>query len=547
MKGRVRSLAGSTCLTLACANAACDSRIVSSVQGATEGLLRLTLLAMLSASMLACNSQIAFGQARTNPARNLAPPQAAGPVSPAPAASKTAVAPENIAPLPVETGDEGPAPAAPSGPLDLVGTKPAEDTEDAIYHRIGIEDPSRSALAAFHSALRRAGRGRGQARIVFYGASHVAGEMFTGPLRQALQMRFGEAGPGFVALAKPFSWYRHTGINVDEGRGFKVVRVKTNSITNDAYGLLGVAMDAKRGRPARSAVETLKQDGLDGRASQFALYYLRQPKGGRISVYLDGEHRQDISTDAPHTETGYARFEASDALHRFELRTNGDGPVRVFGLAIERSQPGVILDTLGLPGARARDQLLWEDGVYREHLSSRMPDLVVLAYGTNESGDDRVPIAQYEQSVRRVLERVRDVVPYASCLLIGPSDRPKRGPGSRWSDRPLTDAIIETQRRVAAESGCGFFDLRAFMGGKMAMVRWVKASPPLGAPDHVHFTNAGYERLATVLYDALLAGFDHAPPPAQSASLAASPAGAEAPLVRAATAAPQEELPVPVR
>jgi lysophospholipase L1-like esterase len=350
-----------------------------------------------------------------------------------------------------------------------------------------------------------------------------------------------------VALAKPFSWYRHTGINIDEGRGFKALRVKTNSITNDAYGLLGVALDARRGRPARSVVETLKQDGLDGRASQFALYYLRQPGGGRISVYLDGEHRQDISTDAPHTETGYARFETSDALHRFELRTFGDGPVRVFGLAIERSQPGVILDTLGLPGARARDQLLWEDGIYREHLSSRMPDLVVLAYGTNESGDDRVPIAQYEHGVRRVLDRVRDVVPYASCLLIGPSDRPKRGPGGRWSARPLTEAIIETQRRVAAESGCGFFDLRAFMGGKMSMLRWVKASPPLGAPDHVHFTNAGYEHLAAVLYDALLAGFDpDEPPAAQSASLAASPDSAAAPTVRTMTD-PQEALPVSVR
>jgi len=436
--------------------------------------------------------------------------------------------------------------APPASPLDLVGGK-ADDAGDTIYHRIGIEDPSHNALAAFHAALRRAGTGRGQARIVFYGASHVAGEMFTGPLRQALQMRFGEAGPGFVALVKPFSWYRHTGISVDDGHGFKALRVKTHSITNDAYGLLGVAMDAKRGKPARSVVETLKQDGLDGRASQFALYYLRQPGGGRISIYLDGEHRQDISTDAAHTETGYARFEASDALHRFELRTTGDGPVRVFGLAIERSQPGVILDTLGLPGARARDQLLWEDAIYREHLSSRMPDLVVLAYGTNESGDDRVPVAEYERGVRRVLDRVRDVVPYASCLLIGPSDRPKRGPGRSWSPRPLTDAIIETQRRVAAESGCGFFDLRAFMGGKMSMLRWVKASPPLGAPDHVHFTNAGYEHLAAVLYDALLAGFDAEQPAGESARLAASPGSTAAPIVRGPTGPHEEELPGPMR
>jgi lysophospholipase L1-like esterase len=185
----------------------------------------------------------------------------------------------------------------------------------------------------------------------------------------------------------------------------------------------------------------------------------------------------------------------------------------------------VILDTLGLPGARARDHLCWDETVYREHLASRMPDLVVLAYGTNESGDDGVPISSYEAGLRRVVDRVRDVVPYASCLLIGPSDRPRRNPNGGYGPRPLTTAIIETQRRVAAESGCGFFDLRGFMGGEMSMMRWAKASPALGAPDHVHFTMTGYEHLAEVLYDALLEGFDEHP--AQSSALAASPAAVE--------------------
>jgi lysophospholipase L1-like esterase len=346
--------------------------------------------------------------------------------------------------------------------------------------------------------------------MVFYGASHVAGEMFTGPLRQRLQLRFGESGPGFVSLAKPWSWYHHHGIRLDDSKGFKPLRVSASGAANGGGGVLGlagVALDARPGKPARGVIETRSEDGLAGRASHFALYYLKQPRGGKFSVFLDGEHRQDISTAAPQSETGYARFEAADGLHRFELRTTGDGPVRVFGVAVERSEPGVILDMLGLPGARARDQLAWEDRVYREHLASRMPDLVVLAYGTNEAGDDGVPISQYELGLRRVIERVRDVVPYASCLLIGPSDRPRRIPGG-YAPRPLTSAIIETQRRVAAETGCGFFDLRAFMGGEMAMLRWVKARPALGAPDHVHFTHAGYEHLASVLYDALLAGFD---------------------------------------
>ena len=87
--------------------------------------------------------------------------------------------------------------------------------------------------------------------------------------------------------------------------------------------------------------------------------------------------------------------------------------MRVFGAALERSVPGVILDTLGIPGTRVRDHLYWDDAVYREHLARRRPDLVVLSYGTNESGDDDVPLDGYEKRLTRVLQRVHEVAPQA--------------------------------------------------------------------------------------------------------------------------------------
>jgi len=199
------------------------------------------------------------------------------------------------------------------------------------------------------------------------------------------------------------------------------------------------------------------------------------------------------------------------------VRAHGDGPVRLFGLSVEHATPGVVLDTLGIPGARVRYHLHWEDSVYREHLARRQPDLVVLAYGTNESGDDDVPLETYEARLRKVLVRVRQTVPNASCLLIGPSDRPvrveeKNAPIS-YEPRPRTGQLVEVQRRVSAELGCGFFDLVAFMGGEMSMLRWVAAEPPLGTPDYVHFTRAGYEHLSEVLYEALMARYRQPAPP----------------------------------
>ncbi|MFI5308956.1 MAG: SGNH/GDSL hydrolase family protein, partial [Polyangiales bacterium] len=292
--------------------------------------------------------------------------------------------------------------------------------------------------------------------------------------------------------------------------GWRTLRIKEQAPKPERYGLAGAALDGRRNKPAVSIFSTRKNGGVTAHASSVELYYWKQPNGGHAQLAIDGKQRRRIATASKHAEPGYTRVETGDGEHRIELTTDGDGPVRVFGAALERGHSGVVLDTLGIPGTRARDHLYWDDALYREHLARRHPDLVVLAYGTNESGDDE-PIEQYESDLRKVVQRVREIAPQSSCLLIGPSDRPIREDDGTFSPRPRTDAVIDTQRRVALTQGCGFFDLRRFMGGPMSMLRWVAAVPPMGNGDYVHFTAAGYERLGNVLYDALLEGFSPAP------------------------------------
>ena len=59
--------------------------------------------------------------------------------------------------------------------------------------------------------------------------------------------------------------------------------------------------------------------------------------------------------------------------------------------------------------------------------------------------------------------------------------------------------------------GCAFFDLVAFGGGPLSMLRWAETDPPYAQRDHVHFTVRGYLRLGEVLHDALLDGLEAAP------------------------------------
>ena len=390
---------------------------------------------------------------------------------------------------------------------------------------IAIEDADGHSLDHFHEALTRAAEGQGQARILFYGASHVASDTFTGPIRRALQERFGDAGHGFVIPGHPWRSYRHRGVRIASSRGrWSSSKVRVSTRTVDHYGLAGTFIETRHGG-AWGRVATATR-GVGQAVGVFDLYYLAQPQGGSFDVYIDGERVKQVDTGAEEAGPGYATFPVEDGEHELLLRANGDGPVRIFGVSMEREQPGVVVDTLGINGARARYHLQWDEALYREHLARRRPDLVVLAYGTNESGDDHLPIETYEEQLRAVLTRVQSTVPEASCLLVGPSDRPMRLGRDLYEDRPRTGAVIEVQRRVAREMGCGFYDLVAFQGGPLSMVSWVEAG--YGAPDHIHYTRRGYARLGELLLGAMLEHFE-------------PPTGVEMPVLDTAVAEADDE------
>ncbi|MFO0684532.1 MAG: GDSL-type esterase/lipase family protein [Sandaracinus sp.] len=388
------------------------------------------------------------------------------------------------------------APPAPVWPLD-------EDGHPIYGVDIDIEDPSGSALRAFHASLRRAATGEGQSRVVFYGASHVAADLYTGTVRRLLQSRFGDAGHGFVLPVEPWPSYRVSDLDVTSNyRRWDILRVRVGQTEPQLYGVMGVTLTTDAPH-AWGRIDTEAQP-----ASRFELWYAHRPDGGTIDLLVDGRLDRRLNTRADSTDAGYAVVTTEDRPHTFEIRTRGDGTVTVYGATVERERPGVIVDALGINGARAASQLLWNSDLQAEQLRRRMPDLVVLAYGTNESGDDDQPIDEYEHEVRAVLGRIQSAVPTASCLLVGPSDRPIVHRDGSFEPRPRTAQVVEAQRRVARDYGCGFFDLVRFGGGEGHMMEWAAADPPWAQSDHVHYTIRGYTRLGEVVANALVAGYE---------------------------------------
>src|SRR5690606_17741256 len=226
----------------------------------------------------------------------------------------------------------------------------------ALGRFVGIENEG--SLARFHAALEALSatpERKNKLRIVVYGASHTQADVYAGYLRYYLQSRFGNGGAGFIPLAAERGWSGRLDYKV-RARGFKVQYVQQKSPPpHGRFGLSGVAaVGGPHGR-LRVTPENSRDPSLT--ASQFGLFYAAEPFTGDISISVDGEPVVELPTRAQKLETRYYAFERPLGWHEVEIRTLGMGGARLYGLTIEREQPGIVIDTLGIRGTRAANML----------------------------------------------------------------------------------------------------------------------------------------------------------------------------------------------
>ncbi len=404
--------------------------------------------------------------------------------------------------------------AASDDPNDQVAAiEPVEPTQPAPMpgYYVPVIEPSRgSALGSFHAALEALVDGRdpdGKVRVAMYGASGTASDLGVGYIRTYLQARFGDGGPGFVPLVPLSRWYRHNEVIVESSKHWRKEHAQIYKGRRDGhYGLLGASFTATAGKQWAQVKPKSASDSSHG-VDHVELFFLRQPGGGSFKLSIDGGTPQTVSTAAEVIEPGYHALALDPGPHTIRIETIDAAEVRVFGVVLERPDPGVVVDVLGIDGTRGANHLTWNEAVWGDNLRRRAPDLYVLSYGTNESVDASLSLPLYAEDLREQLHRFQRVLPEASCLLLGPADFPIRD-GDQILPRPVLREIIAAQRQVAAEEGCGFWDGMTFMGGELSMVSWVDADPPLARGDYLHFNRLGSARKSMALADALMYGFD---------------------------------------
>jgi len=377
--------------------------------------------------------------------------------------------------------------------LPLRATATPIDTPDAAV---------KSRLATFFAKLRAAEAGMDGAtvRIAWWGDSAIVSDGYTGRLRERLQARFGDLGPGFVLADTTFDGYLRDGVRLKR-QGWSSHNVIQGNLKSGLYGYGGVQSESFGG-----ATATYEVDGAPITAVE--VFYRGFPKAGSLQLFAD-----DASSASATEETAAAtpgdrvwRWEApAGGVKKVKLRAGGGGQAVVYGVVLERGTRGVTLDALGLLGMRARRWLNADAEHAKAQVAARKPDLLVLNFGGNERVDPGLTAARHQEDIEATVRFLKAGAPEAACLIVGPIAHGAKVKGKTVVD-PELKTIYAGQRAAAEALGCAFFDTLDAMGGDGAVEAYRKKKR-LGG-DLSHLNGAGHRAVGDLLGDWFLGTYD---------------------------------------
>lgn len=368
---------------------------------------------------------------------------------------------------------------------------------------LAVEDETGHALDAFYGSLAktRAKEKGAVTRIMHYGDSVITSDYVSGTMRRKMQAELGDAGHGFILVANPWEWYFHNDVAHGAGEGWSSSRITGPTTKDGMYGLGGVTFSGALG--ASAFFGTAERGNYGKKVSRFDVYYLDTPGGGEVEAKL-GTTTETFSTKGEEKTSRVRSFTVPDGEAKLVLRVVSGSP-RIFGVALERDEPGVVYDALGANGARAELLASINPSHLKDQMALRKPALVILQYGTNESEAPGVA-RDYEKTLSGVVSMIKAAAPNASILITAPLDRAETSEGGGLRTKPIIKRLVAAQRSVAKESGVAFWNTFEAMGGEGSMAKWMKSG--LGGGDLTHPTPQGAEALGDLLYKSLTTGFE---------------------------------------
>ena len=343
-------------------------------------------------------------------------------------------------------------------------------------------------------------------RIMHYGDSQIEMDRISSVFRQKLQDLFGGSGPSMIPAIQTVP----------------TISVSQRASGVSRYAIIGDSTSHKASHNRYGVMTQFGQINGEGNITfsqsnhSQALDNVKQIS--KVSVLL-GHNSQgftaSLKCDTIKTEAKVLDANDSVSVITWNLPANIKkgiitmrGNAEVYGILLD-GKPGVALDNVPLRGCsgtiftRVNQQLLKQS---YELLDTKM---IILQFGGN-----RMPgitssksIAAYMQELEKQVDYMKAAAPNATFLFIGPADMGKSYNGVMCTWKGLPD-LNDSLRAMALRNGMAYWDMFHVMGGEGSMAQWVKHSPALAGPDHVHFTFMGAQEIGADLAKSFTTYYD---------------------------------------
>lgn len=326
--------------------------------------------------------------------------------------------------------------------------------------------------------------------MVQLGDSHTAGDTMTGAVRTRLQGVLGDGGMGW-AMPMYFSGQRMARFGYDNS---DFLPISSRHHTNENYTLGGMIAKPK----INGAMLRIKAKHAE--MPQKILVSIRQPSGDGRFVATDANGER-FSIEVPQKNGKWQMVSVNAKLPLTLHNDNATNSAIGGWWAFAQHGQGAVVSALGINGAELSYWGRWNDTAWQNELSMIRPQLVVIAYGTNEAYNDVTAQTVKSHLIQRI-RQIRQATPSSAIMILGAPEALKNTSGSCGTRPNQLSAIQQAQRDVAQSERTLYWDWQSAMGGSCSMKPWINSGK--ASRDGVHFTALGYTMLGNQFADDLL-------------------------------------------
>lgn len=320
-------------------------------------------------------------------------------------------------------------------------------------------------------------------RIIQIGDSHTAADLFSYAVRKRLQSYFGNGGIGLIAP-----------VNISGQQNISVHQVSTGwqRFVNRA---------ASKQKPPFGGIMAVAKEP-DSETEIFP-YHLN-PYLQNIHVFFKANTPKDklVFKDKErsvsfHPTNENWQFTQFKGYLPFSISANTG--TSLGQIELENQKRGILYSNLGVNGAKLSSLTKWQSN-WTTTLKQLHPDLIVLAFGTNEAFNPQMDIHKETQNWQKQLQKIRHDLPNTSIILV---QAPPMNLDKSQCKVPTTlQAIWEMQKNIAEKYHLRLWSWRNAMGGKCGMYQFQQQG--MASQDGVHLNFKGYMKTGTAFANYLI-------------------------------------------